>query len=440
MAPQGTTSSPVSTPTAGEVFPDGTALELLRDPGAPEKLTLVLCREGVLDIKPQMPYANRVYTPMSIDARIAKAVRFPTRVAPSESTKELFAAAYALLSGYLGQLDACTTALAFTMFASWLSPVLPMAPILSIFAPAGTPKNLVLQLLGILCRRPLHLVGLRRGDLARVPMSLQPTLLLEEPDLKPAMEAILNASSQRGAHVPDGRGVLELFGPKIIISRKPPHGAALETDVLRAALIPVTGQLPPLDKKTEEEIADEFHSRFLAYFLRNASSVQCPNFDVSQFSPPVQDLARAFGAAIVGDDELQRKILPLLRVQDEEVRADRARAGDAVVVEASLSFIHQNGWTKVRTDSIADKVGAIYKGRGSDQRPSAESVGRALKRLGIPSGRINRAGNGIELSVATCQLIHKLALSYGVRAMEGGLRSDCRYCRELEPAISQAAT
>ncbi|MGC2417877.1 MAG: hypothetical protein WA434_09030, partial [Candidatus Acidiferrales bacterium] len=90
--------------------------------------------------------------------------------------------------------------------------------------------------------------------------------------------------------------------------------------------------------------------------------------------------------------------------------------------------------------SIADKVGAIYKGRGSDQRPSAESVGRALKRLGIPSGRINRAGNGIELSVATCQLIHKLALSYGVRAMEGGLRSDCRYCRELEPAISQAAT
>ena len=29
----------------------------------------------------------------------------------------------------------------FTVFASWMSPVLPIAPILSIFAPAGSPKK-----------------------------------------------------------------------------------------------------------------------------------------------------------------------------------------------------------------------------------------------------------------------------------------------------------
>ncbi len=63
-----------------------------------------------------------------------------------------------------------------------------------------------------------------------------------------------------------------------------------------------------------------------------------------------------------------------------------------------------------------------------------------LRRLGIPSGRINRAGNGVELDVGVCRLIHKLALCHGVRTISGGPRDDCRYCRELEPEFAQAAT
>jgi hypothetical protein len=142
----------------------------------------------------------------------------------------------------------------------------------------------------------------------------------------------------------------------------------------------------------------------------------------------------------MGDGDVQKRILPLLAVQDEEVRADRARTCDAVVLEALLFFIHAGGWSKVRTDNIAQKVNAIFKGRGSDQQHSAESVGWAIRRLGIPSGRIARAGNGVELDVSTCQLIHRLAQSHAVRAVDGGLRSDCRYCRELEVMVAQATT
>lgn len=271
-------------------------------------------------------------------------------------------------------------------------------------------------------------------------MSLQPTLLLDEPDLRPEMQTLLQSSSHRGTRIMSSHGLLEFFGPKIICSHKLPRGTALETDALKAALIPIAGHLPLLDKKTEEEIAEEFQPRFLGYFLRTASSVQSPNFDASQFTSPIQNLARTLGAAVIGDSELQKKILPLLSVQDEEIRVDRSRTCDAVVLEALLFFIHQGGWSKVRTDNIAEKVSAIYKGRGSDQQTSPETVGWAIRRLGIPSGRINRAGNGVELNVSTCRLIHKLAQSHGVRTMEGGLRSDCRYCSELEPIIAQATS
>jgi len=271
-------------------------------------------------------------------------------------------------------------------------------------------------------------------------MPLQLTLVIDEPDLRPEMQTLLQSSAHRGTQIISSHGILEFSGPKIICSRVLPQGTALETDALRIALIPVAGQQPPLDKRAEAEIAEEFQSRFLSYFLRNSSGVQIPSFDVSQFSLPVQDLARAFGAAIVGDGELQQEILPLLSVQDEEIRADRASAFDSVVLEAVLSFIHQDGWTKLRIDRLAEEVSAIYKGRGFDEESSAESVGWAVKRLSIPSGRINRSGNGIALNVSTCRLVHKLALSHGVRAMQGGFFSACRYCRELETMIAQGKT
>ena len=192
-------------------------------------------------------------------------------------------------------------------------------------------------------------------------------------------------------------------------------------------------------KKAEEQIAEDFQSRFLGYFLRNFNSVQTPNFDISGLALPVQTLARALGAAVIGDSELQAKILPLLKIQDEEIRADRARTCDAVVLEALLFFIQAGGWSKVRTDNIAEKVGAIYKGRGSDQQPSAETVGWAIRRLGIPSGRINRAGNGVELDVGVCRLVHRLALCHGVRAMTGGPRWDSRtYIYGLGATTQQA--
>jgi hypothetical protein len=423
--------------TAGQIFSDETIIEVLRDPASPAGFSLVRSKQGVWDLKPTLSHAGRMYAPIRVERSVSEAMRFPTWVAPAESTKKLFTDVHALLHRHLAQLDPCITAMVFTIFASWMSPILPIAPILLIFAPGGSPKSLVLQILGMLCRRPLRLVGLRRGEIPRLPMPLQPTLLLDEPDLRPEMQTLLQSSAHRGTQIISSHGILEFYGPKIVCSRKLPQGTALETDALRIALIPVAGQQPPLDKKAEAEIAEEYQSRFLGYLLRNSSPVQIPSFDVSQFSLPVQDLARSFGAAIVGDGELQQKILPLLSVQDEEIRADRAAAFDAIVLEAVLSFIHRGGWTKLRIDKLAEEVSAIYRGRGIDEEPSAERIGWAVKRLRIPSGRINRAGNGLTLNVSTCRLVHKLALSHGVHAMRGGFFSDCPYCRELEATIAQ---
>jgi len=76
--------------TAGEIFSDGTIIEILRDPASLEGFSLVRSQRGVLDLKSTLSHAGRVYVPICVERSISKAVRFPTQVAPPESTKKLF--------------------------------------------------------------------------------------------------------------------------------------------------------------------------------------------------------------------------------------------------------------------------------------------------------------------------------------------------------------
>jgi hypothetical protein len=423
--------------TTGHLFPDGTAIELMRNANN-QNTALLRWKDEHFEIADRVEYSGTTYAAAPIAPSIVRALRLPARIGPPETTEKLFGDLHAFFTSRSGQLDSCVTPLVFGVFASWLSPVLPIAPIVSIFAPPGSPKARILQLLRMVCRHPLCIVGLTRSEMTRLPWSLAPTLLLDEPDSKSAMQAILRASSQRGVHVAARNGILDLFGPKIIVSGRPLYDVSPEGDVLRIALTPISGNVSPLGKREEEEVAERFQARLLGYFLRNFSSVQVPNFDVSELALPVQGVAQTLGSAVVGSKELQARILPILAVQDEEVRAARACSLDSVVLEAILFFIHRGDWSKVRTQNLAEKVTEIYAGRGSDRTDtSAESVGWALKRLGIPSGRLNKAGNGVELTNDVCRLVHRLALSYGVRAMQSGFRRGCRYCDELESAANQ---
>jgi hypothetical protein len=126
----------------------------------------------VLEVAARVEHAGREYAPATIDPAIKNVLRLPTHVAPPESTENLFMAVHALLARHLVQLDSCITAMVCAVFASWMSPALSVAPILWIFSPAGSPRSLALQLLSLLSRRPFRLVGLRRGDIARLPIAL----------------------------------------------------------------------------------------------------------------------------------------------------------------------------------------------------------------------------------------------------------------------------
>jgi hypothetical protein len=268
-------------------------------------------------------------------------------------------------------------------------------------------------------------------------MSVQPTLLLDEPDFRPEMLKLLCSSSCNGMNVPKGQRVVSVCGTKIVASYTVPSDTLLESHTLRVALKPSAAARSPLSAKSEQQIAEDFQPRFLSYRLRNCRSVRAPEFDVNRLSAPTQELAQSLGAAIVGDCDLQSKILPFLDAQDEEIRTNRSTAIDAVLLEGLLSSCHTKGQVEIRGSELAKAVCAIYAGRGIKFLISPESVGWALKKLGIPTGRLGSAGNGVKLTDVTRRLVHQLASLYDARTFQVGFDSDCKHCNEIKARLHQ---
>src|SRR5262249_47916543 len=76
--------------TCGEVFPDGTTINLLRS-ASTSRLNLLLSTAKSQKISALVEYGRHIYKPARLDPSVRAAVRLPTKFSYFASTVELFA-------------------------------------------------------------------------------------------------------------------------------------------------------------------------------------------------------------------------------------------------------------------------------------------------------------------------------------------------------------
>jgi hypothetical protein len=184
---------------------------------------------------------------------------------------------------------------------------------------------------------------------------------------------------------------------------------------------------PPHAPPTTNDNLD-LQNRLLAYRLLGHDKVKTSKFRVSQFRPELCAAAEMLGAAIVDDPELQRGIIDVFKERDEQSRVDRASGLNAVVLRAVLFHCHQKDQQKVFAREIAATVNRIYSEEGESLRVSSETVGHALKYLGLYSRRLGSAGRGLVLDEATKSQAHSLGQAYEVSVDE----PVCAHCHQLQ--------
>lgn len=411
-------------PTACEVLPNGMILDLVREEGNSE--VGFLAQDGDrYRIVSRVECDGKTFVPAAADPTIWGALRLPTRAASYGSTRELFDEILKLLAFYNDLPERFLLQIVYFIFGTWLVDRVPIAPFLSILAPATAPRGVLLQLLALLCRHSLLLTGENPAGLWTMPMYLRPTLLLDAGELGVPVQKFLRASNNRGIHFPRRGQALDLYCAKAVCSPEPLRDPSLASLALQISLAPACRELPNLCEEASNQIAEEFQAKLLMYRAKRYSDVRPPDFDVAGLTAPTQSLARSLAACIVDDSNLQEALVPLLRQQDQEFHVERSAGLESVVLEALLCSCHERGRSTVRAAELAEIINTVLAKRGEILRLSPETVGHRLKSLGFRSEPIGCSGKGLWLLGDVRAKIHKLAREYGAQQ---DLMNECIHC------------
>ena len=88
------------TATGGEVFADGSLLEIVRDPSEATRPALLHWNGKVATVAPEMTVGKRRYVPVEIDPSLCRHLRLPSRLVKYGSTTQLFDNVRGLIAKY----------------------------------------------------------------------------------------------------------------------------------------------------------------------------------------------------------------------------------------------------------------------------------------------------------------------------------------------------
>lgn len=368
--------------------------------------------------------------------RRAELVRSPLGATPAPTGTSQ----YGTIDGLFTRLQEAITAqtmlpaqtsalLTYWTISTWFTDGLPLAPGLVIIGPPYE-GDLVLRTLRSYCRYPLMMAEVNRGDLKNVDWHVSPTLLIFEPTMTKQMASLLGCTTSRGYLVSAGGRYKDYYGPKAVylgeelsIDRTPKCSVRVH---LNPSLERAAQDVPPL---TEPEVQD-LQNQLLRYRLKNLVRVFRADFEAAELPSETRSIANALGACIVDSLKLQSELISLLTPVVDQQLTDLSSSLEGVTLEAALNLCHE-GKTHVLVGEIATEVNRIAKARGERLHYSAEIIGHRLRKIGLFTRRLGKAGKGLAMDLVTTTRLHELAAVYG----GAGLDQDdnnlhCPHCIE----------
>jgi hypothetical protein len=361
---------------------------------------------------------------------LSESLLLPTDLEGYGTTRNLFNSIRDLLKRYVTLLKNQDELLAYWCVATWFPDALDFIPRLTITG-SRSSADLLFRVLRCVTRRPVMLAGMNSAVLKTIPINeLMPTLLIREPRLSKRAAELLDALDQKDYFVASGADLSQFYCAKCIY---------LGEDQIREAVVPDgvhvhVGEirLSTLHLPTDSEI-EKFQNQLFRYRAFHYDRVKLSRFAAHGLLPELRAVAQQLGSAIVGDDDLQKGIIDVLKEQSEQARVDRSSGRKAMVLRAVLFHCHQNDPKQVFAREIAATVNRIYREEGESLKVSGETVGHVLKSLGLYSRRLGNAGRGLILDKSTQIQVHELSQAYEVLPAV----PDCGYCHRLQSPQSE---
>ena len=284
-----------------------------------------------------------------------------------------------------------------------------------IIAPAFE-GDLVLRTLRNFCRYGMMLPRADISILQNLNWHTTPTVLFYAPNVSKQMVTTLGCTSTRGYLINDGDGYKDLFGPKAIYAGEEVSADQVPRNSLQVRLQPTAPAIEHPSRLTDAAVSD-MQNQLQRYRLKNLVKVYTSDFDAPALTSETRAVASALGACIVDSPSLQSNLVSLLRPVENQRQADRSTSLEAMTLEATLILAHA-GKAQILVGEVANEVNRIALARGERLHYSAETIGHRLKKIGLVTRRLGKAGKGLVIDLATMKQAHELAALYGGAGLE----------------------
>jgi hypothetical protein len=345
----------------------------------------------------------------------SQAIPVPTGSARYGSTFELFNRLQDAITKQALVPEETSALLTFWTLSTWFADGLSIAPGLSIVAPEFE-RDLVLRALRHFSHYPMMLTRADISSLQKLNWHTPCTALFYDPHISKQMVTTLGSASARGYLINVGGMYKDFYGPKAIYL-----GAEVSADRIPRRSVQV--RLQPMPAGTQrsaplsEAAVQDLQNQLQRYRLKNLVKVYNSDFDASTLTSDTRAIANALGACVVDSPDLQSKLVSLLGPVESQRQADRSTSLEAVTLEAMLNLAHA-GKVQILVGEVANEVNRLMEARGERLRYGAENTGHCLKKVGLSTRRLGKAGRGLVMDLATMTRAHELAGVYGGAGLE----------------------
>jgi hypothetical protein len=418
-------------PTAGEVFDDGTVIELIEDLSQSTGLALLKWDGRRIVISPQVVHSGKTYLPLQLEPTVRRALRLPSSCSGPVSAAVLFGELVAVVARFTDLAEHVCCQLVAFVFACRLADCLPAPINLSVWSPVSTDVARVLLLLSCLCRQALALAGTCASDLSLLPPELQATLLIFRPASGRRLREMLAACGWEGFHAARC-GRLEEFVGSVALSTDAPLNDRSLDPLIEIPISPSGRPLPVLDKRAQQQLANEFQPKLLRYrLLHHRIAATKPASAEAASAGPAKELATGLCACFSDEPKLRDQQISLLIEAEQGSHGARRTDPRVPLIEVLWSRCHESKRQKLHVAEIAVDLNAVLSLEG-DLKLEDRLVGSFLKSLGLRTRKLDRKGRGLKMDPPTRKLIHQLARAHKVPSAETPFLG-CPECSPAQP-------
>jgi hypothetical protein len=388
---------------------DGRIAELVEDPTDPSHTQLAVWKDGTIRYASKVESHGRVFVPLRRQGQLLREVLLPSSAEAYGSILDLVGEVGAIMLYTLSLSHLDRAVLSTFVLYTWVADALPIAVYLSVFGPPQSGKTTLLQVLQLLCRRPLLTSDISSAAFYGACDRLKPTLLLDEWEAGSTLRRLLRAGHTRASALVVRRNQsYNVFGPKVISSLEPLEDVALNS---RCILFPMTQtSSPKLIKPSDPrllKLAGGIRKRLFQFRLERIGRIRPARVaGAEHLRPRDQDLLNSLAAPIAHYEEWCQGLCEFFKLQSCS-KEKTLSATHRTVLEVLFLLAH-TGASGIIVKDCADLVNAELCGKGEPYGLSARKVGFLLTSLGFSSREPTNKGSKLLLDKADQWRIHKL--------------------------------